>query len=44
MQRALVSLFVAGQLSEHYSGGHEHAAQTFPHREDFIEDEPAGDD
>ena len=44
MHRALVSLFVAGQLSEHYSGGHEHAAQTFPHREDFIEDEPAGDD
>ena len=37
MQRAVVSLFVAGQLSEHYGCGHEHAAQTFPHREDFIE-------
>ena len=39
MQRALVSPFVAGQLSEYYSCGHQHAAQTFPHREDFIEDE-----
>ena len=44
MQRALVSPFVAGQLSEYYSCGHQHAAQTFPHREDFIEDEPAGHD